>query len=79
MCVGIDRLVEPLKATVQSRVKANSVKQEFEKQEEIKRSAIRTVAALLEIPDAGVCVCTSAIATTHSLAVSICMQGKIHS
>ena len=50
---GIDRLVEPLRATVQSKVKANSVKQEFEKQEEIKRSAIRTVVALLEIPDAG--------------------------
>ena len=50
---GIDRLVEPLRATVQSRVKANSVKQEFEKQEEMKRSAIRTVVALLAIPDAG--------------------------
>lgn len=51
--LGMDKLVEPLKATVQSRVKANSVKQEFEKQEEMKRSAIRTVAALLAIPDAG--------------------------
>lgn len=48
----VDRLVEPLRVTVQSRVKANSVKQEFEKQEEMKRSAIRTVAALLAIPDA---------------------------
>ncbi len=53
LLIGIDRLVEPLRATVQSRVKANSVKQEFEKQEEMKRSAIRTVVALLAIPDAG--------------------------
>ena len=54
LCIaGMDKLIEPLKTTVQSRVKANSVKQEFEKQEEMKRSAIRTVAALLAIPDAG--------------------------
>ncbi|XP_019849564.1 PREDICTED: cullin-associated NEDD8-dissociated protein 1-like [Amphimedon queenslandica] len=48
----IEKLLEPLRATVQSRVKANSVKQEFEKQEEMKRSAIRCVIALLAIPDA---------------------------
>jgi len=29
------------------------VKQEFEKQDELKRSAMRAVAALLQIPDAG--------------------------
>lgn len=46
-------MLEPLRATVQSRVKANSVKQEFEKQEEMKRSAIRCVIALMAIPDAG--------------------------
>lgn len=51
--IGVDKLMEPLRATVQSRVKANSVKQEFEKQEEMKRSAIRTVISLLAIPDAG--------------------------
>lgn len=35
------------------KVKANSVKQEYEKQDELKRSALRAVAALLTIPDAG--------------------------
>lgn len=34
------------------QVKANSVKQEFEKQDELKRSAMRAVAALLTIPEA---------------------------
>jgi hypothetical protein len=33
-------------------VKANSVKQEYEKQDELKRSAMRAVAALLAIPGA---------------------------
>ena len=53
MFVGLDKLMEPLRTTVQSQVKANSVKQEFEKQEEMKRSAIKCVVALLAIPDAG--------------------------
>lgn len=35
------------------KVKANSVKQEFEKQDELKRSAMRAAASLLTIPDAG--------------------------
>lgn len=47
----VDILVEPLRATLQTKVKANSVKQEFEKQDELKRSALRAVAALLSIPD----------------------------
>ncbi len=34
-------------------MKTNSVKQEFEKQDELKRSALRAVTALLTIPDAG--------------------------
>lgn len=34
-------------------MKANSVKQEYEKQDELKRSAMRAVTALLSIPDAG--------------------------
>lgn len=34
------------------KVKADSVKQEFEKQDELKRSALRAVHALLAIPDA---------------------------
>ncbi|CAH1272693.1 CAND1 [Branchiostoma lanceolatum] len=48
----LDRLIEPLRATCTTKVKANSVKQEFEKQDELKRSAMRAVAALLAIPDA---------------------------
>lgn len=48
----LERLVEPLRTTVTTRVKANSVKQEYEKQDELKRSAMRAVAALLTIPDA---------------------------
>jgi len=48
----LDRLVEPLKLTCTTKVKANSVKQEYEKQDELKRSAMRAVAALLTIPGA---------------------------
>ncbi|KAJ8398852.1 hypothetical protein AAFF_G00417600 [Aldrovandia affinis] len=48
----LDRLVEPLRATCTTKVKANSVKQEFEKQDELKRSAMRAMAALLTIPEA---------------------------
>ncbi|KAH0549044.1 cullin-associated NEDD8-dissociated protein 1 [Cotesia glomerata] len=48
----LDRLVEPLKNTCTMKVKANSVKQEYEKQDELKRSALRAVAALWTIPDA---------------------------
>jgi len=33
-------------------VKANSVKQEYEKQDELKRSALRAISALCTIPDA---------------------------
>ncbi|KAG3295140.1 putative cullin associated and neddylation dissociated 2 (putative) [Ictidomys tridecemlineatus] len=49
----VDRLIEPLRATCTAKVKAGSVKQEFEKQDELKRSAMRAVAALLTIPEAG--------------------------
>nr|CAG4638230.1 EOG090X00HY [Cyclestheria hislopi] len=47
----LDRLVEPLRSTCTSKAKANAVKQEYEKQDELKRSAMRAVAALLSIPD----------------------------
>ncbi|XP_065063149.1 cullin-associated NEDD8-dissociated protein 1-like [Rhopilema esculentum] len=50
----LDRIIEPLRTTVQAKVKAYSVKQEFEKQDELKRSALRAVAALQQIPDADV-------------------------
>ena len=51
----IDKLIEPLRTTVQAKVKANSVKQEFEKQDELKRSAMRAIAALLTVPDSDKC------------------------
>ncbi|KAJ7999313.1 hypothetical protein DPEC_G00193090 [Dallia pectoralis] len=47
----LDRLLEPLRASCTTRVKAGSVKQEFEKQEELRRSAMRAVAALLSISE----------------------------
>nr|CAG4643698.1 EOG090X00HY [Lepidurus arcticus] len=47
----LDRLVEPLRGTCTTKVKAYSVKQEYEKQDELKRSAMRATAALLAIPD----------------------------
>jgi len=48
----LDKLVEPLKLTCTTKVKANSVKQEYEKQDELKRSAMRAVAALMNIAGA---------------------------
>ncbi|KAL7644980.1 UNVERIFIED_CONTAM: hypothetical protein RMT77_004797 [Armadillidium vulgare] len=48
----LDRLIEPVRTTVTSKVKANSVKQEYEKQDELKRSAMRAISALLAITDA---------------------------
>lgn len=51
--LGLERLVEPLRNTCTMKVNPNSVKQEFEKQDELKRSALRAVAALLTIQDAG--------------------------
>ena len=49
----MDKLIEPLRSTIQGKAKANSVKQEFEKQDELKRAAMRAVAALLTIPESG--------------------------
>lgn len=48
----LESLVEPLRVTCTMKVKANSVKQEYEKQDELKRSALRAAAALLQIPEA---------------------------
>merc|ERR1719414_2672475 len=48
----LDKLVEPLRTTVTTKVKANAVKQEYEKQDELKRSAMRAVAALMLVPGA---------------------------
>ncbi|XKL68842.1 hypothetical protein PGB90_006611 [Kerria lacca] len=54
MLQRLERLVGPLKYTCTLKVKTNSVKQEYEKQNELKRSALRAVSALLTIPDAEV-------------------------
>ncbi|XP_049773388.1 cullin-associated NEDD8-dissociated protein 1 [Schistocerca cancellata] len=48
----LERLIEPLRNTCTMKVKANSVKQEYEKQDELKRSAMRAVSSLLTVPDA---------------------------
>lgn len=49
----LDQFVEPLRVTCTLKVKANAVKQEYEKQDELKRSALRALAALASIPKAG--------------------------
>ena len=54
-CAGIDCLIEPLHSTIQAKVKVNAVKREHKKQEELKRSSLRAVAALLTILDSGEC------------------------
>ena len=50
--IGLDRLIDPLKNTCLQKVKSNAVKQEYEKNDELKRSALRALVALLNIPDA---------------------------
>ncbi|XP_037960682.1 cullin-associated NEDD8-dissociated protein 1 [Teleopsis dalmanni] len=50
--IRLDQFVRQLRETCTHRVKANSVKQEYEKQDELKRSALRAVSALLQIPKA---------------------------
>lgn len=49
----LDLFVEPLRITCTMKVKANAVKQEYEKQDELKRSALRALASLAAIPKAG--------------------------
>lgn len=48
----LDQFVQQLRDTCTHKVKANSVKQEYEKQDELKRSALRAVSALAQIPKA---------------------------
>ncbi len=48
----MDRLIDPLRNTCSQQVKTNAVKQEYEKNDELKRSALRALVALLNIPDA---------------------------
>ncbi|CAF0993475.1 unnamed protein product [Rotaria sordida] len=53
----LDRLVQPLKAILQLKVKANSIKQEFEKHDELRRAAIKVFLALQQIKDANKIAC----------------------
>ncbi|VDN06172.1 unnamed protein product [Thelazia callipaeda] len=48
----LDSLCEPLKIQIQARTKANAVKQENDKQDELRRAALRVVVALQHIPEA---------------------------
>ncbi len=48
----MDRLVEPLKTACLQKIRNNAVKQEYEKNDELKRSALRAIVALLNIQDA---------------------------
>lgn len=48
----LDRLVQPLKSILYSKIKPNSIKQEFEKHDELRRAAIKAFLALKQIKDA---------------------------
>ena len=58
---SLDRLVEPLGATLQAKVKGDAVKQEVDRNEDMLRSCLRAVDALAKLPNAmqvvWVCVC----------------------
>ena len=69
--LGIDKLIEPLRSTVQSKAKANSVKQEYEKQDELKRSAMRAIAALLTIPHSGKAL---DLARVDFISITLCLE-----
>lgn len=60
----LDRLVQPLKAILYSKVKANSIKQEFEKHDELRRAAIKAFLALKQIKDADKDPCINDFATS---------------
>ena len=48
----LDKIMEAIKLTITSKVKNDSVKQEYDKQEEIKKSALRAIYALTKVPEA---------------------------
>uniref|UniRef100_A0A1I7XMD9 TIP120 domain-containing protein n=1 Tax=Heterorhabditis bacteriophora TaxID=37862 RepID=A0A1I7XMD9_HETBA len=48
----LDKICEPLKGQLLTKPKSNAVKQEIDKQEELKRAVIRVILALQKIPDA---------------------------
>lgn len=49
----MDSIVQILKETCTTKLKANAVKQEHEKQDELRRSAIRAFVSIYKIPEAG--------------------------
>lgn len=49
---ALDRLVEPLRATLNAKVKADAVKQEVDRNEDMLRSCLRAVEALARLPGA---------------------------
>lgn len=49
----LERLIEPLRNACLQKVRTNAVKQEYEKNDELKRSALRALCALYSIPEAG--------------------------
>lgn len=51
LLTGVELLIEPLRKTVTSKVKDNSVKQQVDRNEELIRSALRAIAAISRIPD----------------------------
>lgn len=53
MNIDLDKFVEPLRQTCNNKVKANAVEQEYKKNDELKRSALRALSALTSIPKAG--------------------------
>jgi len=48
---GLDQLVEPLRATVGTKAKEGAVKQEVERNDELIRSALRSIVAITRIPN----------------------------
>jgi len=48
----LDELVEPLRVTVNAKLKDNAVKQQIERHDELVRSAMRAIRALEKMPDA---------------------------
>lgn len=52
MIAALDQLVEPLMATLQSKTKADAVKQEKDRHDDLLRSCLRAVDALANMPNA---------------------------
>uniref|UniRef100_A0A5S6R0U0 TIP120 domain-containing protein n=1 Tax=Trichuris muris TaxID=70415 RepID=A0A5S6R0U0_TRIMR len=67
----LENVVEPIKIACTSKVKTNAVKQEYEKHDELKRYALKSFGALLNIPDAdkhpSVCELIGIIKGSHEL------------